>query len=64
MSPNLFILALLPKNAYFLLVGANLPPRLIPSLLLLIQPARSELELKLAVKTPHINLKRAHTIVD
>ena len=26
------------KNAYFLLVGANLPPRLIPSLLLLIQP--------------------------
>ena len=29
---------LLPKNAYFLLVGANLPPRLIPSLSLLIQP--------------------------
>ena len=26
------------KNAYFLLVGANLPPRLISSLLLLIQP--------------------------
>ena len=26
------------KNAYFLLVGANFPPRLIPSLLLLIQP--------------------------
>ena len=26
------------KNAYFLLAGANLPPRLIPSLLLLIQP--------------------------
>ena len=38
MSPNLFVLALLPKNAYFLLVGVNLPPRLIPSLLLLIQP--------------------------
>ena len=38
MSPNLSVLALLPKNAYFLLVGANLPPRLIPSLLLLIQP--------------------------
>ena len=38
MSPNLSIFALLPKNAYFLLVGANLPPRLIPSLLLLIQP--------------------------
>ena len=27
-----------PKNAYFLLAGANLSPRLIPSLLLLIQP--------------------------
>ena len=27
-----------PKNAYFLPVGANLPPRLTPSLLLLIQP--------------------------
>ena len=39
MSPNVFVLALLPKNAYFLLVGANLPPRLIPSLLLLIQPS-------------------------
>ena len=38
MSPNLSVLALLPKNAYFLLVGANLPHRLIPSLLLLIQP--------------------------
>ena len=38
MSPNLSVLALLPKNAYFQLVGANLPPRLIPSLLLLIQP--------------------------
>ena len=38
MSPNLSVLALLPKNAYFLLVGANLPPGLIPSLLLLIQP--------------------------
>ena len=38
MSPNLSILALLPKNAYFLSVGANLPPRLISSLLLLIQP--------------------------
>ena len=36
MSRNLSI-ALLPKNAYFLLVGANLPPRLTPSLLLLIQ---------------------------
>ena len=36
--PNLSVLALLPKNAYFLLVGANLPLRLIPSLLLLIQP--------------------------
>ena len=32
------IRSFLPKNAYFLLVGANLPPRLIPSLLLLIQP--------------------------
>ena len=30
MSPNLSVLALLSKNAYFLLVGANLPPRLIP----------------------------------
>ena len=38
MSPNLCVLALLPKNAYSLLVGANLPPRLIPSLLFLIQP--------------------------
>ena len=38
MSPNLSVLALLPKNAYFLLVGANLPSRLIPSLSLLIQP--------------------------
>ena len=39
MSPNLFVLALLPKNAYFLLAGTNLPPRLIiRSLLLLIQP--------------------------
>ena len=37
MSPNLSVLAF-SKNAYFLLVGANLPPRLIPSLLLLIQP--------------------------
>ena len=27
------------KNAYFLLVGANFPPRLIPSLSLLIQPS-------------------------
>ena len=36
--PNLSALALLPRNAYFLLVNANLPPRLIPSLLLLIQP--------------------------
>ena len=38
MSPNLSIFAFLSKNAYFLLIGANLPPRLIPSLLLLIQP--------------------------
>ena len=39
MYPNLSILALFSKNAYFLLVGANLPPKLIPSLLLLlIQP--------------------------
>ena len=37
-STNLSVLALLPKNAYFLLVGANLPPRLIPSLLLPTQP--------------------------
>ena len=37
MSPNLSILALLSKNAYFMPVGANLPPRLIPSLLLLLQ---------------------------
>ena len=35
---NLSALALFPKNAYFLPVGANLPPRLIPSLLLPIQP--------------------------
>ena len=38
MSPNLSVLALLPKNAYFLLVGANFPSILIPCLLLLIQP--------------------------
>ena len=37
MSPNLSVLAL-PRNAYFLSVGANLPPRLIPRLVLLIQP--------------------------
>ena len=37
-SPNLSICALLLKNADFLLVDANLPPRPIPSLLLLIQP--------------------------
>ena len=37
-SPNLSALALLPRNAYFLPVGANLPPRPIPSTLLLIQP--------------------------
>ena len=36
--PKSIVLALLPKNAYFLLVGTNFPPRLIPSLLLLIQP--------------------------
>ena len=35
--PNLSALILLPKSAYFLPVGANLPPTLIPSLLLLIQ---------------------------
>ena len=35
MSPNLSVLTL-PKNAYFLLVGANLPPRLVISLLFLI----------------------------
>ena len=38
MFPNLSVLALLPTNAHFLLVSANLPPRLITSLLLLIQP--------------------------
>ena len=38
MSPNLSVLALFPKNAYFRRIGANLPSRLIPSLLLLIQP--------------------------
>ena len=37
MSPNLSVLTLL-KNAYFLLVGTNLPPRLVISLLFLIQP--------------------------
>ena len=37
-SPNLSALALLRKNAYFLPVGANFPPRPMPSLLLLIQP--------------------------
>ena len=31
MSPNLSVLALLPQNAYFLPVGANLPSRLIPT---------------------------------
>ena len=36
--PKSIVLALLPKNAYFLLVGANLSPRLIASLLLLTQP--------------------------
>ena len=36
--PNLSTLALFPRNAYFLLVDANLPPRPIPSLLFLIQP--------------------------
>ena len=41
MSPNLSVLALFPKKAYFLLVGENLPPRLILSLLLLIQPLDS-----------------------
>ena len=35
---NVSALAHLPKNAYFLLVLTNLPPSLIPSLLLLIQP--------------------------
>ena len=38
MNPNLSVLALLPRNAYFPAVGANLPPRLILSLLLLIHP--------------------------
>ena len=38
MSPNLSVLALLPKSFYFLPGGANIPPRLIPSLLLLNQP--------------------------
>ena len=33
MSPNVFALALFSRNAYFLPVGANLPPRLTPSLL-------------------------------
>ena len=37
-SPNLSALALLPRNVYFLPVGANLPSRTIPSFLLLIQP--------------------------
>ena len=36
--PSLFVCALLPRNAYFLPVGAKLPRRLIPSILLLIQP--------------------------
>ena len=35
--PKSIHFALLPRNAYFLPVGANLPPRPIPSLLLLIQ---------------------------
>ena len=34
-SPNLSVLALPPRNAYFLPIGVNLPPRAIPSLLLL-----------------------------
>ena len=38
MSPNLSVLTLFPKKGYFLLVGANLPSRQIPSILLLIQP--------------------------
>ena len=37
MSPNLSVIALLPKNVYFRPVGVNLPPKLMPSLLLLIQ---------------------------
>ena len=36
-SPYLSALVLLPRNSYLLPVSANLPPRLIPSLLLLIQ---------------------------
>ena len=36
--PNLSALPLLPTNAYFLPVSANLPPRLILTLLLMIQP--------------------------
>ena len=35
---NQFALILLPKNAYFLSVSANLPPSQLPSHLLLIQP--------------------------
>ena len=35
--PNLSPLSLLSRNAYFLPVNENLPPRLIPNLLLLIQ---------------------------
>ena len=38
MSSNVFVLVLLPRKAYFLHVGVNLPPRLVPSTLLLIQP--------------------------
>ena len=37
-SPILSALALLTRDAYFLPIGANLPLRPIPSLLLLIQP--------------------------
>ena len=36
--PKTAEIALLPRNAYFLRVSANLPPSLVPSLLLVIQP--------------------------
>ena len=36
--PNLSVLVLLPRNAYFLPVRANPPPSVIPSYLLVIQP--------------------------
>ena len=36
--PSLLALSLFSRNAYFLTVGANLPPRIIPNFSLLIQP--------------------------